>query len=67
MGGFYHTETFSTLHRLNRKNVDQLEEQFQEFCQSRPIALVLPCLYSELSRKALKDILKKLKEVTYLN
>jgi glucosyl-3-phosphoglycerate synthase len=67
MGDFYQTETFSTLHRLNRGNIDQLEEQLQEFCQMRPIGLVLPCLYSELSRKALKDILDKLKDVRYLN
>lgn len=67
MGDFHQTETISTLHRLNRKNVDQLEEQLNEFCQTRPIALVLPCLYSELKRKALKDILDKLKGVTYLN
>lgn len=67
MGDFYQTESFSTLHRLNRKNVGQLEEQLQEFCETRPIALVLPCLYSELKRKALKKILKQLKEVRYLN
>jgi glucosyl-3-phosphoglycerate synthase len=67
MGDFYQTESFSTLHRLNRKNVGQLEEQLQEFCETRPIALVLPCLYSELKRKALKQILKQLKEVRYLN
>ena len=67
MGDFYQTESFSTLHRLNRKNVGQLEEQLQEFCQTRPIALVLPCLYTELKGKALKLILKQLKEVRYLN
>ena len=67
MGDFYQSESFSTLHRLNRKNVGQLEEQLQEFCETRPIALVLPCLYSELKRKALKQILKQLKEVRYLN
>ncbi|MEQ9617906.1 MAG: glycosyl transferase [Deltaproteobacteria bacterium] len=67
MGDFHQTETISTLHRLNRKNVEQLEDQLNEYCQNRPIALVLPCLYSELKRKALKDILEKLKDVTYLN
>jgi glucosyl-3-phosphoglycerate synthase len=67
MGDFYQTESFSTLHRLNRNNVGQLEEQLLEFCETRPIALVLPCLYSELKGKALKQILKQLKEVRYLN
>ncbi len=67
MGDFHQTETISTLHRLKKDNVDQLEEQLNEFVQSRPIALVLPCLYSELQRAALKNILENLKDVTYLN
>ena len=67
MGDFHQTETISTLHRLKKDNVDQLEEQLNEFAQSRPIALVLPCLYSELQRVALKNILENLKDVTYLN
>ncbi len=67
MGDFHQTETISTLHRLKKDNVEQLEEQLNEFSASRPIALVLPCLYSELQRVALKNILDHLKDVTYLN
>jgi len=67
MGDFHQTETISTLHRLKKDNVEKLEEQLNEFSKSRPIALVLPCLYSELQRVALKNILEQLKEVTYLN
>ncbi len=67
MGDFHQTETISTLHRLKKDNVDQLEEQLNEFSQNRPIALVLPCLYSELQRVALKNILENLKDITYLN
>jgi len=67
MGDFYQTESFSTLHRLNRNNVGLLEEQLLEFCETRPIALVLPCLYAELQGEALKLILEQLKEVRYLN
>jgi glucosyl-3-phosphoglycerate synthase len=59
--------SISTLHRLKKDNVDQLEEQLNEFSQNRPIALVLPCLYSELQRVALKNILENLKDITYLN
>lgn len=67
MGDFQQVESIATLHRLNRSNVEQLEEQLNEFCANRPIALVLPCLYSELQRDALKDIVSKLREVEYLN
>lgn len=67
MGDFHQAESIATLHRLNKNNLAQLEEELNEFSQNRPIALVLPCLYSELERRALRDILEKLKEVTYLN
>jgi len=67
MGDFHQTETISTLHRLKKNNIKQLEEQLNEFSETRPIALVLPCLYSELQRVALKNILDNLKDVTYLN
>jgi len=67
MGDFHQAETISTLHRLKKDNIKQLEEQLNEFSETRPIALVLPCLYSELQRVALKNILDNLKDVTYLN
>ncbi len=67
MGDFHQTETISTLHRLNKDNLAQLEEELVEFSESRPIALVLPCLYSELQGTALPGILQKLKDVEYLN
>jgi glucosyl-3-phosphoglycerate synthase len=67
MGDFHQTETISTLHRLKKDNVEKLEEHLKEFSETRPIALVLPCLYSELQRVALKNIVEQLKEVNYLN
>lgn len=67
MGDFHQAEKIATLHKLNRNNLPQLEEELSEYAKTRPIALVLPCLYSELERQALKDILEELKQVTYLN
>ena len=67
MGDFHQANKIATLHKLNRNNLPQLEEELNEFSKKRPIALVLPCLYSELERQALRDILEQLKEVTYLN
>lgn len=67
MGDFHQAEKIATLHKLNRNNLPQLEEELNEYAKTRPIALVLPCLYSELERQALKDILEELKQVSYLN
>jgi glucosyl-3-phosphoglycerate synthase len=38
-----------------------------EFSENRPLALVIPCLYSELEGEALNNILEELKHVRYLN
>jgi len=67
MGDFHQTETISTLHRLKKNNIDKLEEELNKYSETRPIALVLPCLYSELERDALTNILEQLKDITYLN
>jgi glucosyl-3-phosphoglycerate synthase len=66
MGDFHQTELISTLHRLNEDNVDKLEEELIEDTEHRPIALVLPCLYSELGREALQNIVEEIKNVPYL-
>ena len=66
MGDFHQTELISTLHRLRKDNVEKLEQELIEHTEHRPIALVLPCLYSELKRDALKNILEEIKRVDYL-
>ncbi|HTN43638.1 MAG TPA: glycosyl transferase [Nitrospiria bacterium] len=66
MADFYQTGVISTLHRLGRVNLDWLETQLEAFSHQMPIALVLPCLYSELEGPALKEIVKQLQSVKYL-
>ncbi|MBI2877423.1 MAG: glycosyl transferase, partial [Candidatus Tectomicrobia bacterium] len=48
MGDFYQTGMITTLHRLVRRPLEQLEAELERFAPSRPLALILPCLYSEL-------------------
>jgi glucosyl-3-phosphoglycerate synthase len=67
MGDFYQTEAISTLHRLRKNNVEQLEEELKEYSRHSPIALILPSLFSELKGKALKKIVRELAQVNYLN
>ena len=38
-----------------------------EFSRRRPLALILPCLYSELEGPAIKNIVEELKSVEYLS
>jgi glucosyl-3-phosphoglycerate synthase len=66
MSDFYQTGVVATFHRLGPLNLDKLEEELSWYAVERPIALVLPSLYSELEGEALKGIVKHLKEVKYL-
>ncbi len=66
MADFHQTGVISTLHRLGRPDLDRLERELQGHAQVRPIALVLPCLYSELHDGPLKGLIDELTRVTYL-
>ncbi|MRR06530.1 MAG: glycosyl transferase [Deltaproteobacteria bacterium] len=66
MSDFYQVGVVATFHRLGSQNLDKLEEQLSWYSHERPIALVLPCLYSELEGDALPAIVRQLKDVKYL-
>jgi glucosyl-3-phosphoglycerate synthase len=63
---FHQSGVFSTLHRLGRPDLQRLERELSDHAHSRPIALVLPCLHSELRDVALKGIIEQLQHVRYL-
>ena len=67
MSDFFQNGTITTLHRLNRNNSLKLEQELVLPSQRRPIALVLPALYSELESPALPKIVEALKAVPYLS
>jgi glucosyl-3-phosphoglycerate synthase len=66
MGDFYQNGIITTLHNLSRRPVEELEQELMSFRKARPMSLVLPSLYSELEGPALKNIVKELAKVPYL-
>ena len=66
MSDFHQNGVVTVLHRLGRPNLEQLEAELERHAGSNPIALVLPSLYMELSRPALKGIVDTLTQVRYL-
>jgi len=66
MSDFHQNGVVTVLHRLGRPNLEQLEAELERNAGSNPIALVLPSLYMELSRPALKGIVDTLTQVRYL-
>ena len=66
MSDFYQTGVVATFHRLGRINLEKIEAELTWYAQQRPIALVLPSLYSEIEGEALRGIVRELKEVKYI-
>lgn len=66
MADFYHSGIIATLHRLVHTGYERLERELLEFSAQRPIALVLPALYSEFEGPAMPKIIEELKGVKYL-
>ncbi len=57
----------TTLHNITQRSIEAIEAELQAFSAVRPMALILPSLYSELEQPALHHIVKELKSVNYLN
>ncbi len=66
MSDFFQNGIITTLHKLRDYPVDALEARIKGFTARRPIALLLPSLYSEIEGTALPKIVKELSHVTYL-
>ncbi|NVJ92275.1 MAG: glycosyl transferase [Methylocystaceae bacterium] len=67
MTDFYQKGEISTLHNLTNRPVEDFESELIEFSKTRPMALVLPSLFSELEGPALEHIVDELAKVPYLS
>ena len=67
MADFYQNGVITTLHNLNQRPLEAMEAELIEFSKLRPMALILPSLFSELEGEALPNIIHHLQDVPYLN
>ena len=67
MADFYQNGVVTTLQNLSRRPTEELEAELLRFSQKRPMALILPSLYSELEGEALPNIVTELTQVPYLS
>ncbi len=58
MSDFYQLGVVATFHRLGNPDLAKTESELSWYAQERPIALVLPSLFSELQGEALKGIVR---------
>jgi glucosyl-3-phosphoglycerate synthase len=66
MTDFYQTGVITTLHRLGNPSLEKIEGELLKFSRTRPVALVLPALYSEFEGPAMPGIVQELSKVKYL-
>jgi len=66
MADFHQTGVIATLHRLVPGGLERLERELATYAEQRPIALVLPALYSEFEGPAMPRIIEELRQVPYL-
>lgn len=67
MSDFFQTGIITTLHQLGKPSLERLESELYSFSKTRPIALVLPSLFSEFEGSAMPGIVHELSKVKYLN
>lgn len=67
MSDFFQNGRVTTLHNMAAKSNEQLEQELVGFSKQQPMGLILPSLYSELERPALRTILDELQGADYLN
>jgi glucosyl-3-phosphoglycerate synthase len=64
---FFQNGTITTLHKLCNRPIQDMEAELHSFALERPMALILPCLYSELEGAALPRIVEELQHATYIS
>lgn len=67
MSDFYQSGIITTFHQLGKPSLERLEAELCGFSKTKPVALVLPALYSEFEGPAMPGIVQELAKVKYLN
>lgn len=64
---FFQNGQITTLHGLRRRPIEEIEAELKTFSRERPMALILPSLYSELEGPALPRIVEELRHASYID
>lgn len=67
MGDYFQNGPITTLHDLGTRSVDELDADLVRWGKTRPMSLIIPSLYSELSGPALDHIVDELAKVPFLD
>jgi glucosyl-3-phosphoglycerate synthase len=67
MADFFQHGDITTLHKLTERPLEEMEQELTSFASKKPIGLVLPSLYSELTGPALSHIINELQHASYIS
>ncbi|MCG7934995.1 MAG: glycosyl transferase [Candidatus Thiodiazotropha taylori] len=67
MADFFQHGDITTLHKLTERPLDEMEQELSSFASKKPIGLILPSLYSELTGPALSHIIDELQHASYIS
>ncbi len=67
MTDFFQNGVIATLHNLTNRDTKSLEKELNNWSKSKPMSLILPCLYSELHGPALENIIEELTQASYIS
>ena len=70
MGSFYQNGIVANLHDFSygtssEANYKKLENDLMKFSKNNPMELILPCLFSEISGKALPKIINEINKTKF--
>jgi len=66
MADFFQNGVIGTLHNLHNRPIEDIEQELVQWSSQRPMALILPSLFSELEGPALSSILDEIEKIPYL-
>ncbi len=67
MSDFFQNGNIATLNRLRSDILPNLESELVQFSERNPVALILPCLASEMDGEALPGIIQHLRGAEYID
>ncbi len=67
MSDFLQCGRIGTLHQMSPVKLERLEDELRQYVRFKPVSLVLPCQYSEITGTAMTRIVEHLKGADYLH
>src|SRR5208337_1161446 len=66
MSDFFQCGRIATLHQISSVKLERIEDELRQYVRFKPVSLILPCQYTEITGTALPRIVEHLKGADYL-